>query len=415
MRTLWLEPSGGLAGDMLLAALLDLGDPRFDLAVLEDLVRRLVPGEASLAVEPVRRGAFAALRLDVRTAESAAPPERHLAELLALLERADLPPGVAGRAAAVLRRIAVAEARVHAIDVDEVHFHEIGAVDTLVDVAGAVLALERLAVERVVSAPPYVGGGTVRCAHGEVAVPAPGTAELLRGLPHAAGPGGERLTPTGAALLAELVDSFEPRGARVVEALGYGAGAREPAEGPPNLVRVQLGRSLPGPESAEVPDLEAGLPAGARTTSVHGVEFNLDDATGEEIAFLLERLRAAGALDAWTVPCQMKKGRPGVVVTLLCRAADLPRVRAEAFRHSPTLGLRTRAWERVECARDEIVVRLEGREVRVRRRLGVTDDAHALSPEFEDLAALARASGRGLRELAERAIEAARRAQPPAG
>src|SRR5262245_9014679 len=194
---------------MLLAGLLDL-DAGFDLRDLEELARALVPGECTLTVSEVERGGFRARALDVHTAESHHAPHRHLPELVELLGRATLSPAARACATRVLERLALAEAAVHGLPVEEVHFHEVGAVDTLIDVAGAALALERLGVRRVLATTPYVGGGTVRCAHGELPVPAPGTAELLRGIPVRRGPGGERLTPTGAALLAELVEEWSP-------------------------------------------------------------------------------------------------------------------------------------------------------------------------------------------------------------
>ncbi len=393
---LHLEPFGGLAGDMLLAALLDLSDERFTLADLRSLAEALVPGECRLSLREVRRGGLRARSLEVTTEESARPPERHLADLLALLEACPLAPLPRARAERVLRRLAEAEATVHALPVEEVHFHEVGAVDTLVDVCGAALALERLGIERVLSSAPFVGGGTVTCAHGELPVPAPGAAECLRGIPVRRGAGGERVTPTGAALLAELVDAFDPVETLTVFRQGYGAGQRDPPEGPPNLLRV----SLCEPASAR--------PEGQRT-AVWQLECNLDDATGEEIAFLLQALRAEGALDAWSLPAQMKKDRPGSIVCALVRPADRLRLERIVFAHSPTLGVRWSERERTECAREEILVELEGRRVRVkvRRRASGELGALDLSPEHDDLAELARASGRPLRALERQAVELA--------
>lgn len=392
---LLIEPSGGLAGDMFLAALLDLEHEAFTFADLESLARALVPEDLRLTCERAERGGFAVRVLSVETAESADPPHRHLADLLAIVEASPLGPAARARAERILRRIAEAEARVHGIDVEEVHFHEVGAVDTLVDVCGAVLALERLGVERVLATTPYVGGGTVRCAHGELPVPAPGTAELLRGLPQRRGPGGERVTPTGAALLAELVETFEPEEELVVERQGHGGGQREPELGPANLVRVSLARARP---------------AGAGRTVVWQLECNLDDATGEELGFLAEELRAAGALDVWSVPAQMKKGRPGTLVQALARPEQRGALEEVLFARTPTLGLRWIRCERRECAREELVVELHGRPVRVKRRLrpGEPPSELDLSPEHDDLAALARTTGRELRTLERAAIELAR-------
>ena len=394
MNTLYVEPFGGMAGDMFLAALLDLDDPRFQLAELERLADALVPGEARLAVEETKRGSLRALHLRVRTPESEHAPHRHLSDLLGLIDRAPLGASARGRAGGVLRRIAAAEGEVHGTGPDTVHFHEVGAVDTLVDVCGAALALERLEVERVHASPPLAGSGTVTCAHGEMPVPAPGTAGIMRGLPMSLGGGGERLTPTGAAVLAEFVDAFEPPGAFRSAAVGYGAGARDPASGPPNLLRVQLGVS-----------------AGAGTRRVAWcLRCNLDDATGEEVGFLLQELRAAGALEAWSEAVQMKKDRPGVVVSALCREDARDELERLCFDHSPTLGVRWARFERTECEREELMVELDGGTVRVkvRRRPGAAVATPLdVSPEHDDLAVLARATGRPLRELERRSVEAA--------
>jgi hypothetical protein len=401
MHTLYIEPFGGMAGDMLLAALLDLGDPRFQFADLQALARALVGAEAQLSVERVERGGLAGRYLAVETPESHHAPHRGLSELLALLERAPLGAPARKRAGAVLRRIGVAEAEVHGIPLERVHFHEVGAVDTLVDVAGALLGLERLGVERVVATPPLVGSGTVQAAHGILPVPAPATAVLLRGLPQTPGGTGERLTPTGAALLAELVDAFEPPAFFRAQALGYGAGRRDFAAGPPNLVRVQLGES-----------------DGLARRSAWLLEVTLDDTTGEELGFAQEELYAQGALEVWNAPISMKKGRPGVVLSALAREDRRAALEQVVFTHTPTLGLRWTRLERAECERATLTVEVRGEAVRVqlRRRPGCTGLLPSdLSPEHDDLARLARKSGAPLRilerESVDRALEQAGRSE----
>ena len=401
MTTLLIEPFGGMAGDMLLAALLDLGDSRFGIGDLRALAEALVPGECELALAPARRGGIAALALEVRTPESHDPPERHFADLERTLAAAPLSEPVRARARAALWRIAVAEGAVHARPPEEIHFHEIGAVDTLIDVCGAALALERLGVERVVATPPLTGEGTVLCAHGELPVPVPAVEEILRGFPMVRGGGpGERLTPTAAAILREWVDDRAAAGPFEVAASGYGAGRRDPGHGPPNLVRVALGRPLGA--SASAGDHERA--------AAWLLEVNLDDATGEELGWCVAGLREAGALDVWSAPVQMKKDRPGVVLSALCREsarADLERV---VFERTPTLGVRWSEVRRTECARETIAVEVGGERVsvKVRRRPGVAAPSELdLSPEHDDLARLARSSGRGLRELERLAVAAA--------
>lgn len=399
MATLLIEPFGGMAGDMFLAALIDLGDPRFTLDTLRELADALVPGEASLVCSRVRRGVFQGVALQVRTSESEHPPHRHLADLEALVERAGLPERARRRTLAILRRIAEAEARVHGIAVEEVHFHEVGAVDTLIDVGGAALALERLGVERVLSTPPLTGEGTVRCAHGVMPVPPPAVVELLRGRPLRHGGGdGERLTPTGAAILAECVEAFSLDGAFTVAASGYGAGRREPEADPPNLVRVRLAE-------------EARSEGERRASEAWLLEVNLDDATGEELGLCLHALREAGALDCWCTPVQMKKDRPGVLLSALARAEQRETLEGVVFERTPTLGVRWTKVERTECEREEREVEVEGVRLRIKLRrrpeypgrspFGERD----VFPEYEDLVVLAASRGWSLREAERRVVE----------
>lgn len=405
MTTLYLEPFGGIAGDMLLAGLLDLDHDAFDLEALRRFAAALVPGEVRLARREVRRGAFRGSLLEVETPESAHPPPRHLCDLREILARSPLTEPSRRRAEAVLERLARAEARVHGSTIDEVHFHEVGAVDTLIDVGGALFALERLGIDTVRAAAPYVGGGTISGAHGTMPVPAPGTAEILTGVPVRHGAGGERVTPTGAALLVELagelVGEIGAPFSFAATAIGYGAGSREPVEGPPNLLRVQLGEETAGG-------------GGARRDDVWLLELNLDDVTGEEAGFLLGVLRRAGALEAWSVPVQMKKDRPGVVISALVREPLRDPLEAAAFAHSPTLGVRWTRLERRECPRETIEVRVDGLEggakvrVKVRGVPGTSEPGpYDVSPEYDDLARIARETGLPLREVEKRAVAAA--------
>ena len=395
MSTLYLEPNSGLSGDMLLAALLDLDDPRFALEDLASLAEALLPGECTLSLETAWRGNLSGKLLTVRTGESTQPPHRGYADLARIVDGSGLSAFAKARSKSILRRIAVAEANVHGTTPEKIHFHEIGAVDTLVDVCGAAHALERLGVERVLSSPPATGVGTVRCAHGEMPIPVPAVAELLRGRAHVIGGGsGERLTPTGAAILVEVADAFDPPGAFVAERIGYGAGARDPSDGPPNVLRVQLGR-----EGGDRTRAEAWL-----------LEVNLDDVTGEELAHAAAALRDAGALDVWTTAVLMKKERPGVVLSALCRAGERPGLERVLFEETPTLGVRWIRCERTECGRRTVEVDVEGVRVRVKVRErpaypGASPPGERdLSPEHDDVVQASRASGLGLREAERRAI-----------
>jgi uncharacterized protein (TIGR00299 family) protein len=399
---LLVEPFGGMAGDMFLAGLLDLGDPRFQLSDLVAFADAVVPGEAGFSAETVWRGSLSGLHLDVRTPETGKTPHRGLADLTAILGAADLSSEARGFAVRVLTRIAEAEGRVHGCGPEEVHFHEVGAVDTLVDVGGAALALDRLGVERVFITPPILGEGTVTCAHGEMPVPAPATAELLRGLPQrTGGGGGERCTPTGAALLAEMgalgraggASSFElPNLEWSVASVGYGAGTRDPEHGPPNLLRVQLG----APAS----------PGGGSTGNglVDEVRVNLDDLPSEAIGDLVVGLREVGALDVWTTPIFMKKDRPGVLLTALVRPAEREAACAILFERSSTFGVRWSSAHRIEAERRTLTVSVEGVEVRLKERVRPDyegrspDGARDLFCEHDDVVRLARRLGVPLRE-----------------
>jgi len=394
--TLLIEPFGGMAGDMFLAALLDLGDPRFTLADLQALAAELVPGEARLATATVWRGSLSGRHLSVVTPESAHPPHRGLADLVALLGRSSLGVAARARAERALRAIAVAEGRVHGCAPEEIHFHEVGAVDTLIDVGGAAFALERLGVERILASPPLVGSGTFRCAHGEMPVPAPATAELLRGLPHTLGGGGERLTPTAAALLASWVDSFDVDGAFTVARIGYGAGTRDFESGPPNIVRVQLGV-----------DGGVGGDAGPARRRAWVLEANLDDATPQEVGHAVGRLREAGALEVWTTAVQMKKDRPGVVLVALARDGQRTALEEVLFATTPTFGVRWTQVERRESERSESTVTVAGNAVRLKRREAADGIPAVVQPEYDDVARLADRLGVSLAEARRRALDAA--------
>ncbi len=402
MTDLWIEPFGGMAGDMFLAALLDLQDERFDLPLLQALAQDLFPDQVQLVPEEVWRGGLSGQHLQVRVSDESPPPTRCLKDLVKLIHGVELPDPVRNRAVQVLQLLAEAEGRVHGCSPDEVHFHEVGAVDTLIDVLGAALAMERLGIERVVVSPPLVGSGTVRCAHGEMPVPVPAVAELLRGRPTLVGGGMERTTPTGAAILVALCPEFGAPESFQAEGIGYGAGTRDPEAQPPNLLRLQIGQVL---DQAHGGDQR-------RRTRVDLLEVNLDDMTGEDLGHLTGRLRDAGALEVWSTPVFMKKDRPGVVLSALSRPGRRVILEDVVFRWSTSLGVRWREVERSECARQVIRVELHGCSVRVkiRQRPGVQAGSELpreerdLFPEHDDVAALAETAQLTLREVRAQAI-----------
>ncbi len=401
MTVLLIEPFGGIAGDMLLAALLDLQDPRFKLQDLEELAEVLLPGRVRLELESTRRRGLRGLHLTVH-GEGERPPTRHLSDLVSLLEAVTLSERVRAESVAVLTRLAEAEAHVHGIPVDQVHFHEVGAIDTLIDVVGASLALERLEVESVFSSPPLVGGGTVTCAHGVLPVPAPAVSELLRGRevrrPAPEEADGERTTPTGAALLCQWTDRFELPMRFTNESTGVGAGTRDSERGVANLLRVELGSTS---VSGEPQRREAWC-----------MEVNLDDMSPEEVGHALQQVREAGALEAWSVAAQMKKDRPAAVLCALARAEQRVALEASVFRWTSSLGVRWTRLERSECEREQRRVDVAGSSVRVTLRhrpeylAGEPFGEADLFPEHDDLVQAAQAAGLTLREARARAIEA---------
>lgn len=413
---LHLDCFSGLAGDMFLAAACDLGVP---LAVVEEAVAAL--GLPGVAVEtwPDSRGGLTGTRFrvlqDGRPVEEVAaggehdPPHGHggaerehaadhrhgrdLGEIRRLIAASGLAAPVKERALQLFARLGEAEARVHGVPVDRVHFHEVGAVDSIVDLVGAAAVVEHLAPERLTASAVNLGGGTVRTAHGRLPVPAPATALLVRGLPVYGTGGGELLTPTGAVLLAELVDEFvDGLPPLAIDRVGYGLGTRDlPSQ--PNAVRLLAGRA-------------AGESAWAGGARVAVIEAEIDDLPAEGIGFLTERLLAAGALDVYLTPVQMKKGRPGTLVTALCRPAERPALAELLLVESGSLGCRWHEAERLEAERHTSAVATPWGEVRVKHGR-LANRPLAAAPEFEDCRRLALASGVPWREVYRAALAAA--------
>jgi uncharacterized protein (TIGR00299 family) protein len=379
-----LEPIGGIAGDMFLAAALDLG---VDRRALEAALRTLgVPGW-SLRVSRKTECGIAGTHVEV-VVEGEQPAARGLAEILALVDRSGLPPRARAAARALFERIGRAEAKVHGVPLEEVHFHEVGAVDSIVDVCGAAAALDLLGWPAVVSAPPELGRGLGRSAHGPMPIPPPAVLELLAGKAvRPGGPPGEAVTPTGAAILAGLAE-IGPLPTIVPARVGYGIGTRSWPDRP-NVLRATLG------EPAE---------AGALWL----LETNLDDATGQIVARALEASLEAGALDAWAAPITMKKGRPAVLVSALVDEARRAAVTRVLFAETPTLGVRRRRVERDVLARELRAIETAHGTVRV--KVAILDGIEiGAQPEHDDCLALAREKGVALREVIAAAVAAYRR------
>ncbi len=392
-----LEPIGGIAGDMFVAAALDLG---VDRGALEGALRTL--GLAGWRLEVTRKtdAGIAGTHVDV-VVEGEQPHARGLPEILALVDASGLSPRARAAARAVFERIGRAEAKVHGVPVEEVHFHEVGAVDSVVDVCAAVVALELLGWPRVVSAPPELGRGLGRSAHGPMPIPPPAVLELLAGKPvRSGGPLGEAVTPTGAALLAELAE-LGPLPAFVPGRIGYGVGTARWADRP-NVLRMTLGEASPLSATAS-----PRPPGGEGESKLWVLETNLDDCPGQLVARAIEAALESGALDAWAAPVTMKKGRPGFLLSALVEEPAREAVTRVLFAETTTLGVRRHAVERdvLERAHETVETPYGPVRVKVARAAGREVGAH---PEYDDCAARARERGVPVKEVMAAALAARR-------
>jgi uncharacterized protein (TIGR00299 family) protein len=381
-RILYIDCVAGVAGDMLLGALLDAGaaDPSPGLAGLG------IDG-LELGCERVARHGTTATLATVRGAPG--QPQRDWASIRDQIAAAGLPARAAARAQEAFRRLAVAEGRIHGMEPERVHFHEVGAVDAIGEVCGVALALESLDVDRVVCSPLPVGRGFAHAQHGRLPLPAPATLALLAGAPlYGVELEVELVTPTGAALVAALAEAFGPLPPLVLEAVGYGAGTRDLAERP-NVVRVMLGTAT-----------------GAAANPVSLVEANLDDLLPELAPDAAAACFAAGALDVWTAPAQMKQGRPGFVLSALARPDDEQAVATAILRETSTLGVRIARLDRIELERESRTVAVSGEPVRV--KVGRLDGRVVnLAPEHADCERAARLTGSPVKTVWAQALAAA--------
>jgi pyridinium-3,5-bisthiocarboxylic acid mononucleotide nickel chelatase len=393
----WVDASAGASGDMLLGALVGAGVP---VDALDRAVAAVAPEGVRLTQQRVTRNGFAATEVGVHVADSST--HRAWRDVRALLDAADLPGGVADRAHAAFERLARAEAAVHGTSPDDVHFHEVGALDAIADVVGVCAGLEHLGLDALVVSPVAVGSGRVSGAHGDMPVPPPAVTELLRGVPSTSGPGGdgagELCTPTGAALLTSSATTYGPQPGMTVERVGVGAGGRDPRSHA-NVLRLLVGTPAP----AAGPDERPGAPL--------MLETNVDDLDPRLWPDVVAALMAAGASDAWLTPILMKKGRPAHTLAVLVTAETAPAVRAEVFRQTSTIGLRQTPVGKVALERRMTTVSVDDRPVRVKMALsdGVVVN---VQPEYDDVAALARSTGRPAKEVLADAVVASRDLMP---
>lgn len=376
MRIGYFDCFGGASGDMILGALLAAG-LSVD-ALRSDLAKLGLRGYELSATEGPKQG-FAATKVDVRVTDS--KRHRHLHDIVEIIDRSDLPAPVKDQSKQVFTRLAEAEAKVHGTTIEKVHFHEVGAVDAIVDIVGAVAGIHRLQLERIYCSAIPTGSGTVRCEHGLMPIPAPATAELLRGVPLAeADETGEMTTPTGAAVLTTLSKNFGPMPAMRIARVGYGAGTREWANRP-NVLRLMVGDTV-----------EA---AGERD-EVIVLDANLDDATGEQVGHVFDALFDAGALEVFASPITMKKNRPGVQLSVIATDATAPACEDILFRETTTFGIRQHRCRRNKLDRssEEVATRFGLIRVKIGRRHG---RVVRVSPEYEDCARASREHAVGLR------------------
>jgi uncharacterized protein (TIGR00299 family) protein len=385
----WFHCFAGIAGDMALGSLIDAGA---DVSEVRALLDRLPMAGWSMEVSPVMRGGIGATKVDVVVADT--PVVRTYAHIIGLVDEARLPERVRNRAQATFAALAEAEGHLHRRPAAQVHFHEVGGVDAVIDVVGTCAALEVLGVDAVWSSPVANGMGMVRSAHGMLPVPAPAVVELLRGAPtYGRDVPYELTTPTGAALLAATVTGWGPMPPIQIAASGFGAGTRD-LEGLPNLLQVVLGDSVP----------DVARPAPGQPVAL--LEVNVDDATGETLAHAVAALLDAGAHDAWVTPIVMKKGRPAHTVSVLADPALADQLASVLVSETGSLGLRGETLQRWPSARVNGQVDVGGVPVRVKVGAG------RVKVEHDDAARAARRTGLPLREVVSRAEEAWRRRTP---
>jgi len=383
MKLAYFDCFSGISGDMVLGALVDAG---LELARLEGELRKLPLEHWKISAQKVERKGIQATKVNIEY--GAQHHNRHLPDILKMIAAAGLSARAAEDATRIFQRLGEAEARVHGIPIEKVHFHEVGAVDSILDVVGAAIGFDLLGIERFACSSLDVGGGPVQTEHGVLPVPAPATAELLRGAPtFSSGIAKELVTPTGAAIASTLATSYGKIPPMRVSAIGYGAGSADLAE-QANVFRLLLGESA----SAETETGDSG--EGAVTV----IETNLDDMSPQIYGYFVERAFASGALDVFSTPVQMKKNRPGQLVTILCEPARRAGITELIFRETTTIGVRWYEVQRQTLQRESVLVEtpLGAIRMKIARRNGAIFNA---APEYEDCQRVAAERGVPLKEV----------------
>ncbi len=370
MKLAYFDCFSGISGDMTLGAIVDAG---CDLALLRSGLQGLqVPGW-TISAEKVWKNGMSATFVRVTTEDQT--KHRSLSTILEIFDKSQLSDSVRKNASAIFCKLGEAEASVHDVPLEKIHFHEVGAVDAIVDIVGACIGFESLGIQKFACSPLNVGGGTAKMAHGVLPVPAPATAKLLQGKPtYSNGVQRELVTPTGAAIVATLCDTFGPQPAMSVASIGYGAGSAD-LEGQPNVVRIMFGEAA-----------EKVVPGFDEEISV--IEANLDDMNPQIYGYFQEKALAAGALDVYTTPVQMKKNRPGTLLTLLCKPQDANALMSLIFAETTTFGARTYSAQRRTLPRESVNVHTQYGDVRIKLSR-VNGRILHVAPEFEDCRKLA--------------------------
>jgi uncharacterized protein (TIGR00299 family) protein len=396
MKIAYLNCPAGISGNMLLGAMLDAG---LSLDALQEGLAGLPVTGYQIVAQRVRRGGLSGTHAQVRT--SGDEPERHLSDILEIIERAALPVRVKAQSRSIFTRLAQAEARVHGATIEDIHFHEVGGLDAIVDIVGSALGFHLLGIDRIHSSALHLGTGTVRCAHGLLPVPAPATLELVKSVPvYGWDVEAELVTPTGAAILTTLADSYDTVPLMQVDHVGYGAGSRDLPF--PNLLRLAIGTAR-----AEADGYEEDV--------VIVIESNIDDMNPEWYEQAMSRLFDAGALDVFLAPIQMKRNRPGVQVSVIAKPESVSGLLEIVFAETTTIGVRTHSVQRRKLRRQSITVETPYGPVaaKVARRHGRVVN---VAPEHRDCQRIAAESGLPLKEVYQAAMAAARdRVRPEDG
>lgn len=407
MKALYLECPTGISGDMFLGALIHLG---VDIDYIQSELNKINLSNYSINVELVKKNSLQGIKFNVNYSEE--QPHRHLRDIVKLIETSPLNSRVKKISLDAFQLLASAEAKIHGTSVEKVHFHEVGAIDSIIDIVGAAIALDLLDVEFIYSSPVPLGNGFVHCQHGLIPVPAPATLELIQqaGIPitQTKVQGelvGELVTPTGAALLAVLVKEFGSSPLKSITQIGYGAGSKDLPI--PNLLRVTLGEIDQGSKTLCFD--EKSFTSTLNQDEVILLETNIDDMNPEYYPFLFEKALSLGALDIFLTPVIMKKGRPGNILTVVCHPSDLDKMTELILKETSSLGIRYRREQRFKSYKHMITTQLNGQHIKVKYTTTKDNVILNIAPEYEDCKNAALATGISLKEIYDEVKSLARR------